>query len=420
MNAEIIAVGSELLLGQIANTNAQFLSSQLATIGVNVYYHTVVGDNNERLQNAIETAKSRVDTIIFTGGLGPTEDDLTKEGVCLNLGTKLEIHEQSLQTILQYFTRTKRDMPENNRKQALVIENSDVFINEFGMAPGMCYMAEGKTYILLPGPPSELIPMVRNKVVPYLLAKTVKREKIASTILRFYGIGESYIEEELQDLFSTSQNPTLAPLAGDDEVIVRITGKHADDEVLSSMLQKAEDEVLKRIGSNFYAKGETSLPKELFTLLESNNYTIASAESFTGGWFLKELTSFKGASQVVKGGFVTYTNEMKNLLLDIPNSVLENDGAVSEKCAKLMAESARKKTGAHFGISFTGNAGPTADEQKPVGMVYIGISPYYGETKVYSLNLNGSRDRVRHRGLLSACFYMLKDFLNKEQSKELK
>src|SRR5690606_16442668 len=309
MNAEIIAVGSELLLGQIANTNAQFLSKQLAEIGINVYYHTVVGDNPARLADVIKISQSRSDLIIFTGGLGPTKDDLTKETIAKMLDKQLVFDEDALHSIEDYFKRTNRHMTENNKKQALVIDGSTILPNDHGMAPGMALEVNKITYMLFPGPPKELNPMFLSYGAPFLLESLGVVERIESRVLRFFGIGESQLETELEDLIDNQTNPTIAPLAGDGEVTIRLTAKHSSLEAANQLLDETEAEILKRVGPFLYGYDSTSLVSEVMNKLKSTKLTIASAESLTGGLFTEDLTNLAGSSAVVKGGIVCYTNE---------------------------------------------------------------------------------------------------------------
>lgn len=407
MNAEIIAVGSELLLGQIANTNAQFISRQLADYGINVYYHTVVGDNKERLKKALSIAKERADIIIFTGGLGPTKDDLTKETIACELNCSLELNIDAMKQIEEYFIRTKRPMPENNRKQALIFSGSTVLKNDHGMAPGMALKVESKIYILLPGPPFEMKPMFKNYAIPYLQHELQLREKIISRVLRFFGIGESQLETDIQDLIDEQTNPTIAPLAKDGEVTLRLTAKHHDEKYAKLLIQQLEEKILSRVGDYFYGYDDTSLCKELMKLLKQEQLTIASAESLTGGAFMAELTNFSGASQVVKGGIVCYTNEVKKNLVNVSMETLDTFGAVSEQCAKEMAEQIRLKLESDIGVSFTGVAGPTSLEQKSVGTVFIGVSTK-NETKVFSLHLAGSRAGIRTRSVQYGMYFVWK------------
>lgn len=394
MNAEIIAVGSELLLGQIANTNAQFISEQLALLGIDVYYHTACGDNEERLARAIREARARADLLIFTGGLGPTKDDLTKETVARLLGRKLVYDQDALNGIMDYFKATGRKMSENNRKQALVIEGSYILPNHQGMAPGMIVQEGGHTYILMPGPPFEMKAMYLDAVKPYLSHR--HSEHIRSRVLRFFGIGESQLESKIIDLIDAQTNPTIAPLAKETEVTLRLTAKHKSREAAKEMLDEAEEQINERVGHFLYGYGEETLPEVVFRLLKGAGKTIAFAESLTGGTACKWLTDYPGSSDVLKGGIVCYTNTVKHHLLGVPLEVLEKDGAVSRKCAEIMADSVRKQCGADVGVSFTGVAGPGKSEGKEVGTVYIAISDDQG-TETRRFLFKGTRGLIRIR-----------------------
>jgi nicotinamide-nucleotide amidase len=408
MNAEIIAVGSELLLGQIANTNAQFLSQQMADLGINVYFHTVVGDNSQRLRNAVETARKRANLIVFTGGLGPTKDDLTKETIANLLNRKLIIDEEALQSIRAYFARTKRTMTENNVKQALVLEGAEVLKNDYGMAPGMALTIDDITYMLLPGPPKEMQPMFINYGRPFLMQKIGHHERIESRVLRFFGIGESQLETEIEDLIDRQSNPTIAPLAGDSEVTLRLTAKHHSALEANKMLDTIEQEILQRVGDYFYGYNDETIFSKLLEKLRERGLTIASAESLTGGLFAQQLISISGASQTVKGGIVCYTNDIKKRLLRVSEEIIETDGAVSDSCAKALAENVRELCASDIGISFTGVAGPSSMEGKPVGTVYIGIAIKNEPTEVFSLALAGNREAIRIRTAKYGAYYLLK------------
>lgn len=408
MNAEIIAVGTELLLGQIVNTNAQFLSKQLADLGINVFYHTVVGDNASRLKSALEIAESRSDLIIFTGGLGPTKDDLTKETISAHLGKNLVLDDAALRSIEEYFERTNRIMTENNRKQALVLEGSHVLTNDHGMAPGMALTENNRIYMLLPGPPSEMEPMVVQYVQSYLLSKISGREKIVSRVLRFFGIGEAALETEIDDLIEAQTNPTIAPLAADGEVTLRLTAKHASVSEAEKMLDFTEGQICDRVGEFLYGYDESSLLEEAMKLLKQHQLTIAAAESLTGGMFQGQLTSVAGASQVLSGGVVCYTNEVKANVLHVKKETIETDGVVSERCAEELAENVANLLGAKIGISFTGVAGPTEQEGKAVGTVFVGISFHGQSTKVVKLQLGGSRDAIRKRAVKYGFYLLIK------------
>ncbi|MED0686832.1 competence/damage-inducible protein A [Anoxybacillus ayderensis] len=406
MKAELIAVGSELLLGQIANTNAQFLSQQLAEIGIDVYYHTVVGDNPQRLTHAIEVAKQRSNLIIFTGGLGPTKDDLTKETIANMLNKSLVLDEEAWRSICDYFSKTKRPMSPNNRKQALVLEGSYVLKNEHGMAPGMAITVDHITYMLLPGPPKEMQPMFIKYGRPFLLQKRHVREKIVSRVLRFFHIGESQLEAEIEDFIDAQTNPTIAPLASDGEVTLRLTAKHEREEEAKRLIDELEQNILARVRPYFYGYNDDTLFSKLLATLKENNQTLAVAESLTGGLFLEEMTALPTASTVIAGGVVCYTNEIKENVLHVPKEVLQTEGAVSERCAQLMAENVRKLCGSDIGISFTGVAGPDELEGKSVGTVWIGIATEQG-TKTFALTLSGGRRAIRMRTAKYGCYYLL-------------
>ncbi len=410
MNAEIIAIGSELLLGQIANTNAQFISKQLASIGVNVYYHTVVGDNSIRLTDAVQQAKKRSNLLVFTGGLGPTKDDLTKETIAKLVGRSLVMNKQAEESIESYFKQRNRLMTENNRKQALVIEGSHVLPNDHGMAPGMAFQESGIHYLLLPGPPKEMQPMFTLYGLPYLFSNLEESTKIISRVLNFYGIGESQLETELLDLIESQTNPTIAPLAKEGEVTLRLTVKHANETVGLSLLDELERKILTRVGAFFYGYDDTTLTKELLTILKKQNLRIAAAESITGGLFSSELTSNSGASNMFQGGVICYSNEVKQSLLGVPTEVIEQFGAVSELCAKYLAENVRSLLKADIGISFTGVAGPTKLENKEVGTVYIAVSKFGEETMIYPINLAGTREQIQSRSVKYGLYCLLKQF----------
>ncbi|MDM5316453.1 competence/damage-inducible protein A [Fictibacillus sp. b24] len=396
MNAEIIAVGSELLLGQIVNTNAQFISKGLADIGVNVFYHTVAGDNQNRLTSVIQTAKSRSNLLIFTGGLGPTKDDLTKETVA-NVFQKELVHDEvSLTYITNYFLQTNREMTPNNKKQALIIKDSTILPNDNGMAPGMAFIHGDVTCILLPGPPSEMRPMFNKYAIPYLHSRLDVHTKLHSRVLRFFGIGESVLETKLQDLIEKQSNPTIAPLASEHEVTIRLTASHSDESTARKLLDDTEQEILKRAGSYLYGYDDDTLERQTLNTLQKHNLTVASAESLTGGLFSKAVTDLPGASSVYSGGVVVYATALKQSMLRLPDTIVEKHGVVSIECAKWMAEEIRKQTKADYGISFTGVAGPEEQEEKPAGTVFIAISDK-DQTSSFSLKLAGSRKSIREK-----------------------
>ncbi|MBT2642322.1 competence/damage-inducible protein A [Bacillus sp. ISL-41] len=403
MNAEIIAVGSELLLGQIVNTNARFLSRQLADLGINVYFHTVVGDNPDRLKNAMEIARERAELIIFTGGLGPTKDDLTKDTIAGQLGKRLVLDEEAMRSIELYFEKTNRVMTENNRKQALVIEGSAVLKNDHGMAPGMFLVTENNKYMLLPGPPSEMEPMFLKYGQAAIAGLSGNQAKIESRVLRFFGIGEAALESEIEDLIDQQSNPTIAPLAGDGEVTLRLTARDDVHGTAQALIDRMEAEIMDRVGEHFYGYDETSLVIELSKLLKSRNLTLSAAESLTGGMFQQNLTSVPGASSLFKGGIVCYSNEAKIGLVKVNPKTIEKFGAVSSECAEELAVNAAALTNSDIGISFTGSAGPDSLEGHPAGTVFVGVHIKGQPAHVEKLSLSGSRDAIRKRSVKFGC-----------------
>ncbi|WP_088005986.1 competence/damage-inducible protein A [Indiicoccus explosivorum] len=398
MNAEIIAVGSELLLGQIANTNARFLSGHLAELGIDVYFHTAVGDNPGRLKEALAVAESRADLIILTGGLGPTKDDLTKETIAAHLGTGLIMDEEALESIAEFFSRYGRPMTENNKKQALVLDGSTVLVNRHGMAPGMLFEKGEHVYMLLPGPPKEMEPMFQFEGKPALARMLNAEGVIVSHVLRFYGIGEAELEDRVQDLLESQTNPTIAPLASDGEVTLRISAKAGSEEQAWQLIRSAKEELLERVGSHLYGFDDDSLASKAVELLQSQGKTVAAAESLTAGLFMSELASIPGASAVLEGGLVTYTAEQKIRQLGLSEELLSRHGAVSRECAMAMAEQVRPLFRADFGIGLTGAAGPDSHGGQPAGTIWIAIASESG-TEAWKLELPGMRNTNRLRGV---------------------
>jgi nicotinamide-nucleotide amidase len=392
--AEIIAVGTELLLGQIANTNAQFLAKHLSTLGYHHHFQTVVGDNAERLKHVLDVATSRSDLIILTGGLGPTKDDLTKEVVAEFLNETLVIHAPSLQFIEQYFLKVNRPMTENNKKQALVINNAHVLLNHNGMAPGMVYEAENKQFVLLPGPPKEMIPMVENELIPYFL-KGKENSTIVSKELKFFGIGESILETKIIDLLENQSNPTIAPLASEGEVMLRVTASAENEVAANKLIEQAEHQIRERVGQFIYGSNGDNLFIVLSKKLKEHNLSISAAESLTGGLFSKRMTDIPGNSSIFKGSIVCYSNEVKQNLLNVPKELLEKEGAVSIECAKSLVENMQSISRSDVAISFTGEAGPNAAEEVPVGKVYIGIKIADSPAIVKEFQFSGSREQIR-------------------------
>ena len=399
--AELIAVGTEILLGNIANTDAQILSEKLAELGINVLYHTVVGDNPQRLRQALELARTRVDIIITTGGLGPTYDDLTKQTICDTFGRKNVLHPELEQWLRELFAARKRPMAPNNLQQAYLPENCTIFHNHNGTAPG-CGFCEGGVHVLmLPGPPRECELMFRTGAEPYLRA--LSEGVIASHTLRIYGKGESDMENMLRDKIEKMTNPTVAPYAKSDECMLRVTAKAATAEEAEAMLKPAVDEVMDVVGEWVYGIDVDDLESVCVALLKERGKTLAAAESCTGGLIAKRVTDVPGASAVFLGGVVSYTNGVKNKVLNVSESKLVEFGAVSEPVAIAMAEGVRALTGADYALSVTGVAGPDSDERgNPVGLVYIGLaSPEGTECRRCEFGKR-TRDHIRMQAVNTA------------------
>lgn len=417
MNAEIIAVGSELLLGQIANTNGQYISKQLASVGVDVYAHSVVGDNADRLYKTISDGFHRADLIILTGGLGPTKDDLTKDTVAKFCERQLVYDEEALAHIEAYFKRHNRTMTPNNKKQAYVIEGSHVLANRYGMAPGMVVqLTNNKRIVLLPGPPSEMKPMFENELLPLLLG-TDEKTSITSRVLHFFGIGESQLETDLEDLIENQVNPTIAPLASDGEVKLRLTVKHDNQDEIKRLLDETESLIMARVGTYLYGYDETTLVKEVSRYLHEQQLTLASAESLTGGLFSSELIALPSASSVFKGSITAYTKDAKQALLSVSPQTLDEKGAVSEACAIEMAAGVQKHLQSDIAISFTGVAGPDTQEGLEPGTVILGLAMPGEEIRAIKLSLSGGRNAVRTRAVKYGFFYLLDELKRRNGSK---
>ena len=409
MKAEIVAVGTELLLGQIANTNAQYLSQKLAEIGVDVYYHSVVGDNAQRIRDVLQRARSRSELIILTGGLGPTEDDLTKDVVAELIGRPLVEHRPSMEKIVAFFSQYGIPMTENNRRQALVIEGGRVFENRHGLAPGMAVQdkQDGVWFVLLPGPPKEMKPMVESDVLPFLLSLVSTSQIIHSKVLHFFGIGESILEDKIKDLIRQQSNPTIAPLAGDREVKLRLTAKASSREAAEQLLQPLVEELYRRLGKYIYAEGEHArLEQVLVDELRRRGETVAVAESCTGGRLSGALTSVPGSSAVFPGGVVTYSLATKRDVLGIPQHDLEQYGTVSRQTAEAMATHVQRLCRATHGIAVTGVAGPHELEGQPVGLVWIAWR-LGDDSHVQQYRFVGDREEIQTRATKTAMFKMI-------------
>jgi len=400
MNAEILAVGTELLLGQIANTNAQYISQRLPEVGVNVYYHGVVGDNPKRLKNALNIALSRSDVVIMTGGLGPTKDDLTKETVAEVLNRKLVLDEDSLNVMRSFFAKHNRVMTENNIKQAYLPEGCIIIRNKNGTAPG-CIIEHGdKIVIMLPGPPSEMRPMFDETVIPYFRNKSNSR--LVSRFVKIFGVGESAVEDKIMDLIDNQTNPTIAPYAKPGEVMLRVTANCNTLEEAEKLINPIVDEIKNRLGDAVYSTDNKELEEIVADLLLSKNVTISVAESCTGGLISKTFTDIPGISKVFMSGIVSYSNNAKIDILGVKPETIQKYGAVSKNTAIEMAENIRKISNTDIGISSTGIAGPSGgSEEKPVGLVYVAMATKDG-VECKELRLWGERTRIRNVTCLHA------------------
>ena len=407
MKAEIIAVGTEILTGQIVNTNAQFLSEKLAEIGVDVYFQTAVGDNEARLLSLLEIASQRSNLVILTGGLGPTEDDLTKQTLAKFLGKDLVFDPQAQEKLDIFFAhRPDYARTPNNERQAQIVEGATPLPNETGLAVGGVLEVDGVTYVVLPGPPSELKPMVLNQLLPKLMTGT----KLYSRVLRFFGIGESQLVTILADLIDHQTDPTLAPYAKTGEVTLRLSTKAVSQEKADQALNILENQILDRqtfeggsLRDICYGYGEeTSLASVVVEELKKRKKSITAAESLTAGLFQATLADFSGVSAIFNGGFVTYSLEEKSKMLDISEQELKEHGVVSEFTARKMAEQVRLKTQSDYGVSLTGVAGPDSLEGNPAGTVFIGLAHAKG-TEVIKVNIAGrSRADVRQIAVMHA------------------
>lgn len=420
MKIDLISVGTELLLGDIVNTNAQYLSKELSAIGINVYRQMTVGDNMDRLLKAFEYLLEDSDMVITTGGLGPTGDDITKEGAAEFFGQEMVLHEPSweiIEDMCAKFSGDKSKIPMNNKKQAMFPIEAKVLPNSKGTAPGAIFEKDGKKIIVMPGPPREMKAMFTESVLPYLIDQTDLVFK--SRYIRLFGIGESALEIKIGDILEKQTNPTVALYAKEGEVLIRLTASANTpkecDLMLDDKLKEVEkicSEYIYMVGDDTIASSQTELDSLVADLLIKNNITIAIAESCTGGMLTSSLVDHSGISQCLLEGCVTYSNEAKVKRLGVSESTLEKYGAVSEQTAIEMARGVAKSLGADIGVSTTGIAGPSGEsEDKPAGLVYIGI---YKEGKAYAIkkNFTGDRQRVRKRATSEALNQIRKVFID--------
>lgn len=419
MKAEIIAVGTEILTGQIVNTNAQFLSEKFAELGIDVYFQTAVGDNEERLLSILDLAR-RSDMIVLCGGLGPTDDDLTKQTLAKFLNRSLVFDDQAMDKLNRFFAARPAVLrTSNNERQAQIVEGATPLQNRTGLAVGALLEIEDKTYIVLPGPPSELKPMVQEQLLPLI---DQDHQQLYSRVLRFFGIGESQLVTILDDFIKKQTDPTIAPYAKTGEVTLRLSTKSQSQAKAEQKLDQLEAKLLavqsledRPLSSYFYAYGDdNSLAQVTFDLLKSSGKTITAAESLTAGLFQATLADFSGASNVFNGGFVTYSMEEKSKMLDIPLADLQAHGVVSAFTAEAMAAGARSKTGADIAVSLTGVAGPDSLEGQPAGTVFLGLATA-DSLESHLIKINGrSRSDVREIAVLHA-FDQVRKTLLKEK-----
>lgn len=392
MNAELLSVGTELLLGEILNTNVKYLSEELSVMGINVFYHTTVGDNPGRLEDAVKTAFSRADIVVATGGLGPTQDDITKEVIAECMGFELHFDSKAYESMAEFFKKNGRPMPESNKKQAMLPKGGITLYNTCGTAPGCIMEKDGKMAVILPGPPSEMKAMFET-AKPYLS----KEGRIYTKNLRVFGLGESHASELLDDMITKGGKVTVAPYALTGEVRLRIAVKSESEKEAEEILKKTEEKIKNRLGSVVYDCDDRSLPEVVVGLLKEKKLTIAAAESCTGGSFAKMITDVSGASSVLNESYVTYAAESKMKILGVSAENIEKYTVVSHQVAKEMAVGAKNAACADIGVSFTGYAGPDGED---VGLVYMGVA-YKDEVIVKELRIGGNRDRVRYVACLN-------------------
>jgi nicotinamide-nucleotide amidase len=408
VNCEILAVGTELLLGNTINTDAASLSEMLAQLGINVYWHTVVGDNPKRLSEAVAIAKERADLIITTGGLGPTYDDLTKTVLAQCFGLEMEFHADEAENLKCWFARnTSVPYTDNNLQQAWLPQGCTVFHNQWGTAPGCAFYAQGTHVVMLPGPPRECLPMFRHCAMPYL--QGLREDTLVSRQIRVFGLGESAVESIFRAQMEKMENPTLATYAKPGDVMLRVTAKAKTAQEAEAMCQPVVQQICDRLGAYVFGIDVDSIEAVCLPLLVEKSLTFAAAESLTGGLIGARFTALSGASQVYRGGAVTYCDEVKAAMLGIDPALIATHGAVSRETAAAMAQGVRKAAGADIGLSATGLAGPDGDGVNPVGTVFVGLADEKG-VWVRQLHLGTGRERVR---TLSAnhAFDMLRRYL---------
>lgn len=409
---EFIAVGTELLLGQIANTNAQWFSKQLAAYGFNMFHHTVVGDNLQRVKDVFMQAQERSDVVIVSGGLGPTEDDLTREAFQEMSKLSFIYDEEAMEKISSFYKKQSLEMTNNNKRQARIFENATVLQNKQGMAPGMFVTYKDVLWIFLPGVPAEMKQIATDEVFPYLIQQMSAYEIIESRVLKCIGIGESTLEEELRDVIVKQDNPTIALLSENDGITIRLTVKAANEEEAESKLDQMSQLIYERVGQYMYGSGDDIIERKIIQLLENKGYTISAAESLTGGAFTNTLIKQAGASNVCPGSIISYGTNIKQDVLKVSHKIIEQHGVVSELCAVEMAKQVRKRMDTTLGISFTGVAGPSTIEGKEVGTTFISIYANNEPIVTQKFVFSGDRQSIQKKASMKG-FELLYYSLNK-------
>lgn len=406
MKAEIISVGTELLLGQIVNSNFAYLAEKLAGAGIKLYRQVTVGDNLGRLSKAIADAWKGSDLVIITGGLGPTDDDLTREGIAEALGLNLEKREELVEGIDAYFKRLHRKMSPNNLKQALFPRGAEPIHNPAGTAPGIFLQRDNRVLVALPGVPREMEQMFEEEVLPRLKEIKGDAEVIYSRIIRVTGIGESSVAEQIRDIINEQSNPTIALLAGGGEIKIRLSARTRDQQEARKLIAPWEERIKKRLGNKIYGFDGETLEEKVNSLLKASGKRLAVAESCTGGLLGHRLTQFAGSSKYFIGGVIAYSNKIKEEVLSVPKDVIQNKGAVSSETARLMARGIAEKFSCDLGLGITGIAGPGGGTpEKPVGLVYIGLAARTGSAwfeVVEKCYFNGPRGQIKHRSTQKA------------------
>jgi len=409
VNAEIITIGTELLLGQIVDTNSLYLSKKLSEIGINLYYKTSVGDNIARIKETLSIAASRSDLIIITGGLGPTVDDVTRDAIAEWSGKKLVIDDEVLFKTEKFFKNRNIKMPENNKVQAYIPEGALILENKVGTAPGFILEHNSKIVVCVPGVPNEMKPMIETGVIPYLVEKYMAGKfVILSKRIKLTGLPESVIDEKIRDIFIESRNPTVAILAHQTEIEIRLTAKAENREKTIELINGVKKVIYERVGGNIYGEDDETLEEKVAVLLKDKKFTISTAESCTSGLLAYRLTNIPGSSQYFLGGINTYSNEAKINFLGVSEEVIKKYGAVSKECAEQMADICREKFSSNIAIAITGIAGPDGGTaEKPIGLVYVAINNN-NNTQAFKFNFSGSREIVRARAAQAALFELYK------------